>query len=108
VTGRAAPSRAAARGRFAGGEVTRKPACRPGCGACCIALSISSPLPAMPAGKAAGERCLHLLADNTCLLYGLPERPAVCRNLRPSREMCGETFADALAYLSRLEELTRP
>ncbi|MCR3872443.1 YkgJ family cysteine cluster protein, partial [Pseudomonas aeruginosa] len=25
--------------------------CRAGCGACCIAPSISSPLPGMPAGK---------------------------------------------------------
>ena len=28
--------------------------CRPHCGACCIALSISSPIPGMPAGKPAG------------------------------------------------------
>lgn len=28
--------------------------CRPGCGACCIAPSISSPIPGMPEGKAAG------------------------------------------------------
>jgi len=82
--------------------------CRPGCGACCIALSISSPMPGLPEGKAAGERCLHLRADDTCALYGLPQRPEVCRNLRPSREMCGEDPAQALAYLERLEELTRP
>jgi Fe-S-cluster containining protein len=83
-------------------------ACRPGCGACCIALSISSPLPDMPRGKSAGERCLHLRADNTCFLYGLSERPQVCRNLRPSPEMCGGSFEEAFAYLRRLEELTRP
>ena len=29
-------------------------ACRDGCGACCIAPSISSPIPDMPAGKPAG------------------------------------------------------
>ena len=85
-----------------------EPRCRPGCGACCIALSISSPLPALPQGKAAGERCLHLDGDNTCALYGLEERPQVCRNLRPSAEMCGGSFEEAMAYLSRLEELTRP
>lgn len=83
-------------------------ACRPGCGACCIAPSISSPLPSLPQGKAAGEGCPHLLADNTCALYGQPERPPVCRNLRPSREMCGDGFAHALDYLRRLEALTRP
>jgi hypothetical protein len=26
-------------------------ACRPGCGACCIAPSITSPIPGMPDGK---------------------------------------------------------
>lgn len=82
--------------------------CRSGCGACCIALSISSPLPALPRGKAAGERCPHLDPDNTCSLYGLEERPEVCRNLRPSAEMCGGSFEEAVAYLNRLEELTRP
>jgi Fe-S-cluster containining protein len=28
-----------------------KLACRPGCGACCIAPSIASPIPGMPQGK---------------------------------------------------------
>jgi len=50
--------------------------CREGCGACCIAPSISSPLPGMPQGKPAGERCLHLSVEQLCLLFGQPERPA--------------------------------
>jgi Fe-S-cluster containining protein len=29
-------------------------ACRAGCGACCIALSISSPIPGMPDGNIEG------------------------------------------------------
>lgn len=82
--------------------------CRVGCGACCIALSISSPIPRMPGGKPAGVRCVQLTADNRCRLYGLPERPAVCVNLRPNREMCGESMAEALAYLEALERATRP
>jgi len=82
--------------------------CRPGCGACCIALSISSPIPGMPAGKPAGVRCAQLSADNLCLIYGRPERPEVCVRLRPNREMCGETREQALAYLAALEEATRP
>ncbi|HEX2642113.1 MAG TPA: YkgJ family cysteine cluster protein, partial [Thermoanaerobaculia bacterium] len=49
--------------------------CRAGCGACCIALSISSPIPGMPDGKPAGVRCVQLTADNLCLIFGLPERP---------------------------------
>lgn len=82
--------------------------CRPGCGACCIALSISSPIPGMPDGKPAGVRCVQLTDDNLCRLFGQPDRPAVCINLRPDAEMCGETREEALLYLERLEFLTRP
>ena len=46
--------------------------CRVGCGACCIALSISSPIPGMPNGKPAGVRCVQLTPDNRCLLFGQP------------------------------------
>ncbi len=82
--------------------------CREGCGACCIAPSITSPLPGMPGGKPAGVRCVHLDGDNRCLLFGKDERPAVCRELRPSPEMCDNSRDEALARLARLEELTRP
>lgn len=81
--------------------------CRVGCGACCIAPSISSPIPGMPNGKPAGVRCLQLTADNRCALFGQPDRPAVCVRLRPHREMCGNSAHDALIYLTDLEELTR-
>ena len=33
--------------------------CRSDCGACCIAPSISSPIPGMPNGKPANTRCIH-------------------------------------------------
>jgi 8-oxo-dGTP diphosphatase len=82
--------------------------CRAGCGACCIALSISSPIPGMPEGKPAGVRCVQLTPDNLCRVYGQPERPQVCIRLRPNREMCGETMEHALAYLAALEAATRP
>lgn len=82
--------------------------CRVGCGACCIALSISSPIPGMPEGKPAGVRCVQLTADNRCRLFGLPERPQVCVNLRPMPEMCGENAEEAISYLTLLERLTRP
>ena len=82
--------------------------CRAGCGACCIAPSISSPIPGMPNGKPAGVRCVQLTDDNRCALFGLPERPAICVRLRPQREMCGETFEQAYAYLVRLEAITDP
>jgi len=82
--------------------------CRPGCAACCIALSISSPIPGMPGGKPAGVRCVQLTADNLCRLYGQPERPRVCNGLRPSPVMCGQSAEEALAYLTELERLTTP
>jgi len=83
-------------------------ACRPGCAACCIALSISSPIPGMPQGKPAGVRCVQLTDDNLCRLFGRPERPSVCVRLRPMREMCGESREEALAILSALERATAP
>ncbi len=80
--------------------------CRVGCGACCIAPSISSPIPGMPDGKAAGVRCVQLTDDNRCRLFGSPERPAVCNALRPSEEMCGHSRREALTYLTFLERAT--
>jgi len=82
--------------------------CRIGCGACCVAPSISSPIPGMPRGKPAGVRCVQLTPDNRCLLFGLPERPAVCASLRPSLEMCGQTAEDAFVNLYTLELITLP
>lgn len=82
--------------------------CRPGCAACCIAPSISSPLPGWPNGKPAGEACPALDETLKCLLYGLPERPAVCSSLAPSAEMCGEDRVYALRFLEQLDQATRP
>ena len=81
--------------------------CRPSCGACCIAPSISSPIPGMPGGKPAGVRCVQLTDDLRCAIWGHPDRPAVCDGLKPGPEMCGETATEAVDYLTRLEELTR-
>lgn len=80
--------------------------CRPGCGACCIAPSISSAIPGMPNGKPAGARCIQLDSDNRCLIFGSPERPAVCGGLKASVEMCGDSAAHAMRYLAKLEALT--
>jgi len=82
--------------------------CRIGCGACCIAPSISSAIPGMPQGKPAGVRCVQLTEDNRCLLWGRPERPEVCSRLHADAMMCCGTFEHAMAYLARLEEGTRP
>jgi Fe-S-cluster containining protein len=80
--------------------------CRPGCGACCTAPSISSAIPGMPNGKPAGMRCVQLDERNGCRIFGRPERPAVCGGLQPSSEMCGDTRAHAMFFLSELERLT--
>ncbi|MGL4953739.1 MAG: YkgJ family cysteine cluster protein [Culicoidibacterales bacterium] len=80
--------------------------CRLGCGACCIAPSISTPIPGMPNGKPAGVRCVQLDEQNLCKLFGKPQRPVVCGMLRPENEMCGQTNSEAMAYLTELERLT--
>jgi Fe-S-cluster containining protein len=82
--------------------------CRAGCGACCIAPSISSPIPGMPYGKPAGIPCVHLGDDHACAIFGHPDRPAVCRSLQPSPAMCGMDRNAALAMLDQLERMTRP
>jgi hypothetical protein len=83
-------------------------ACRSGCGACCIALSISSPIPGMPGGKPAGVRCAQLDDRYGCRLFGQPERPEVCGRLRPLPSMCGDDRDQALRYLAELDAATRP
>lgn len=82
--------------------------CRPSCGACCIAPSISSPIPGMPNGKPAGVRCIQLSEDNRCKIFGLPERPACCAGLQASLEMCGSAREEAITWISKLELLTAP
>ncbi|AQU82563.1 MAG: YkgJ family cysteine cluster protein [Halomonas sp.] len=80
--------------------------CRAGCGACCIAPSITSPIPGMPNGKPAGVRCVQLSDDNLCKLFGEPSRPAVCENFNFDGEICGEHRAQALATIAWLESST--
>jgi uncharacterized protein len=80
--------------------------CRTGCGACCIAPSISSPIPGMPAGKPAGVRCIHLSAEYLCALFGLPERPAVCSGFRADESVCGDSRESALRMIGWLEQAT--
>lgn len=82
--------------------------CRESCGACCIAPSITSALPGMPQGKAAGVRCVQLKQDEGCAVFGKAERPHFCAGLRPSTEMCGNSREHALNWLNNLELATRP
>ncbi len=65
----------------------------------------------MPQGKPAGVPCVQLDEHLRCKIFGLPERPAVCRQLQTSLEMCGPQDDGGLfaqGYLTRLEALTRP
>ena len=62
----------------------------------------------MPHGKPAGERCVQLLPDFRCAIFGQPERPAVCVSLRPTEQMCGANRDEALRFLDGLEVATRP
>lgn len=82
--------------------------CQPFCGACCIAQSISSPIPLMPQGKPAGVVCVHLLPDHRCAIFGKRERPQVCSDFKPEEDMCGHGREHALQYLATLEQLTAP
>ncbi|MCM3748493.1 YkgJ family cysteine cluster protein [Paenibacillus pasadenensis] len=82
--------------------------CRSGCAACCIAASISSPIPGMPGGKPPGIPCIQLLPDLRCAIFGHPDRPAVCSSLQAEPEMCGNSRGEAMEYLERLERATSP
>jgi hypothetical protein len=67
----------------------------------------------MPFGKPAGVRCIQLNNENSCMIFGHPERPAFCASLQPSEEMCGDEAIGqsseyAMAWLGELEVLTRP
>jgi uncharacterized protein len=78
--------------------------CRDFCGACCIELSISSPIPGMPEGKPAGVRCIHLGSDFRCDIYNSPEKPKVCSDFKAEEEFCGSTREEATRILASLSE----
>lgn len=62
----------------------------------------------MPNGKPAGVRCIQLMDDNGCAIFGRPERPAFCAGLKPARDMCGDSREHAMLWLSSLEAATAP
>lgn len=76
--------------------------CRTGCGACCIALSISSEMPGMPEGKPPGVRCKHLLDDYRCAIYNDPSKPWVCSDFKAEPEFCGSDRTEAMNILYSL------
>jgi len=78
--------------------------CREKCGACCIALSISSPIPGMSEGKPAGVRCIHLMDDYRCDIYNDPDYPRVCAGFNAEKEFCGNNREEAMRILGSLSD----
>ncbi len=81
-------------------------ACRMGCGACCVAPSISSEIPGMQGGKPGGVRCIHLTDDLLCSIFNSPERPKVCAGFQAESIFCGNCREEAIEILGRLEGLS--
>lgn len=82
--------------------------CRDDCGACCVAPSITAPLPGMPDGKPAGVACLHLDARRRCSLFGDPRRPRLCAQFMPEPSVCGANRSEAMALIAALEIASQP
>jgi len=80
--------------------------CRLGCGACCIAPSISAAIPGMENGKPAGVRCVQLDDNNHCKLFGDPSRPDLCAQFQAEPAVCGNSREQALELITRLELAT--
>ena len=78
--------------------------CRENCGACCIALSISTPIPGMPDGKPAGVRCINLIDNYRCAIYNDSGKPQVCTDFKAELEFCGSTHEEAMKILGSLSE----
>jgi uncharacterized protein len=76
--------------------------CREKCGACCIALSISSEIPGMPGGKPAGIRCIHLDDEFRCRIYNTPGKPKVCSDFKAEPDFCGNSHEEAMKILFSL------
>ena len=76
--------------------------CRENCGACCIALSISSPVPRMPHGKEAGVRCINLNDDYRCAIYNDAGYPKVCSGFKAEPAFCGADREEAMKILYSL------
>jgi uncharacterized protein len=77
--------------------------CRPGCAACCITPSISSPIPGMPDGKPANVRCPQLSEDLLCMVFDKSSRPKVCINFKFDDCICGNSQAEAMQIMKELE-----
>ena len=75
------------------------------CGACCVEISIPSPIPGMPDGKPAGVRCVHLMG-NLCGIFGSDERPKVCVSFQADLGICGANHDEATQLIRWYEKQT--
>lgn len=75
------------------------------CGACCVEISISSPIPGMPNGKPAGVPCVNLVGDR-CGIFGQPDRPAVCSSFPAMPDICGSSREEAVELIRIMELAT--
>jgi hypothetical protein len=61
----------------------------------------------MPDGKPAGVACVNLDPErHLCRIWGSPQYPEVCRQFAAEPAICGNTRAEALEIIARLEMLT--
>jgi hypothetical protein len=60
----------------------------------------------MPQGKPAGERCVQLSVDMLCLIFGQPERPAVCSRFTADPDVCGGDSEEAVRLIGWWEHAT--
>ncbi|UML95659.1 Fe-S-cluster oxidoreductase [Shewanella xiamenensis] len=48
----------------------------------------------------------QLSDDNLCLIFGSPDRPAVCSDFEASLDVCGDSNEEALWLITNLESQT--
>ncbi len=76
---------------------------------CCIAPSITQPLPNMPNGKLAGVACANLdLTSYQCVLWETVQYPDFCRGFLAEVDFCGSSQQEAFQILTLLEASTHP
>jgi hypothetical protein len=60
----------------------------------------------MPGGKPAGVRCVQLVDDMRCMLFGHPGRPARLRRPAACRRYVRRSREHAMVWLADLERAT--
>jgi hypothetical protein len=58
----------------------------------------------MEGGKEAGVRCIHLMDDYKCALFGDDSRPKVCSEYEAEPDFCGNDRDEAFRILYSLSD----